>query len=70
MKNKWINRSKKKVTQRSSDKVIRLFPSYKEGLTADQVKERIEKVQQIIQSIPHSKQISKSYWKTYLRISI
>ena len=44
MKNKWINRSKKKkVTQRSSDKVIRLFPSYKEGLTADQVKERIEK---------------------------
>ena len=44
MKNKWTNRSKKKkVTQRSSDKVIRLFPSYKEGLTADQVKERIEK---------------------------
>lgn len=44
MKNKWTNRSKKKKrTQKSSDKVIRLFPSYKEGLTAEQVKERIEK---------------------------
>ncbi|MGC2930675.1 hypothetical protein, partial [Enterococcus faecium] len=44
IKNIWINRSKKKIeTQRSSDKVIRLFPTNKEGLTPDQVKVRIEK---------------------------
>lgn len=71
MKNKWTNRSKKKkITQKSSDKVIRLFPSYKEGLTAEQVKERIEKGAANDSVDPHSKQTNKLYWKIFLRISI
>ncbi len=44
MKNKWTNRSKKRKEHKNHlTKLSVFFPSYKEGLTAEQVKERIEK---------------------------